>query len=288
VEAKLAAAGVAVHRVLPVGFWRRHTARADLRNHRKIAVIDGVVGYTGSQNLIDAGFKPGITYEELVVRVAGPAVLQLQALFAIDWFMECEELLDGAAVFPDPGPKGTAIAQVLPSSPDYPASNIQTLVVDLVHRARQRVVITTPYFVPDQSLLVALDTAVRRGVEVHLVVSQQADQYLVSLAQRSYYEELLEAGVCIHLYRDKFLHAKHLSIDDTVSLIGSSNMDIRSFVLNAEVSLVIYDRNITARLRQVQKGYFAGSKQLTRAEWEERSRLAVFGENLARLMSPLL
>jgi cardiolipin synthase len=284
----LTAAGVAVQRVLPVSLFRRQSARADLRNHRKVAVIDGRVGYTGSQNLVDAVFKPGVTYEELVARVTGPVVLELQAVFVTDWFMESGTLLDAPEVFPLPTATGPAAAQVLPSGPDYPTMNVQRLLVALVHGARERVVITTPYFIPDEALLQALETAVQRGVAVHLVVSRLADQLLVSLAQRSYYAELLRAGVRIHRYRDKFLHAKHLSIDDTVTLIGSSNMDIRSFVLNAEVSLVCYDPSVTARLRAEQERYFAGSDLLLPEEWDRRSLPAKVSENLARLMSPLL
>jgi cardiolipin synthase len=285
---KLSAAGVQVCSMLQVGLFRLVSARADLRNHRKIAVIDGRIGYTGSQNMINADFKPGITYEELVVRVTGPVVLQLQAVFISDWFIETEEMLDSAEVAPEPCGAGTVLAQVMPSGPDYPATNVQRLVVALVHAAQERVVITTPYFIPDDPLLVALETAVRRGVEVHLVVSRLADQMLVSLAQKSYYQQLLEAGVHIHRYQERFLHAKHLSIDGVIAVIGTSNMDIRSFVLNAEVSLVVYDAEVTARLREQQEKYFAASDRLSQVDWMKRSLVEKICENLARLMSPLL
>src|SRR5262249_26553561 len=231
---QLRLAGVHVERVLPVHFLRRQSARADLRNHRKIAVIDGRIGYTGSQNLVDPDFKPGITYEELVVRVTGPVVLGLQFVFVADWYLESDQLLDTPAVFPGPDVTGDVPAQPLPSGPGWAPAAIQRVVVALIHGARERVVITTPYFIPDGALLQALQTAVLRGVEVHLVVSKQPDQLLVSLAQKSYYQQLLESGVHVHLYHKAFLHAKHVSIDDEVALIGSSNMDIRSFLLNAE------------------------------------------------------
>jgi cardiolipin synthase len=285
---KFKVAGVTVHQVLPVHLLRRTSARADLRNHRKIAVIDGRIGYTGSQNLVDSTFKPGITYDELVVRVTGPVVLQLQAIFVIDWYMESEVMLDTPEVFPFPVGTGKVAAQVLPSGPDYRTTNAQRFIVALLHNARQRIVITTPYFIPDEALVQALETAALRGLEVHLIVSRLADQLLVSLAQKSYYAELLESGVKIHLYRERFLHAKHLSIDDGVALIGSSNMDIRSFVLNAEVSLVFYDRDVTARLIAEQERYFATSDLLTAEEWKKRSLGVKVCENLARLMSPLL
>lgn len=288
VVSKMTTAGVHIHVVLPVSLFRPRSTRGDLRNHRKIAVFDGRVGYTGSQNIVDASFKAGIVYEELVVRVTGPIVLQLQAVFVSDWFLETEEKLNASRYFPEPIGTGSVMAQVLPSGPDFPAENVQRLVVSLIHNARQRVVMTTPYFIPDDSLLVALDTAVRRGVEVHVVVSQTADQLLVSLAQHSYYTQLLNSGVHLHLYGEKFLHAKHLSTDDSIAVIGSSNFDIRSFMLNSEVSLISYDRHVAARLREQQERYFAGSKRLTASEWRNRSGFTKVCENLARLFSPLL
>jgi cardiolipin synthase len=285
---RLTAMGVAVHALLPVSLlpWRK--ARLDLRNHRKIAVLDGRVGYTGSQNLIAADFKGGIAYEDLMARVTGPAVLELQYVFAADWFLETNEVLDGEAEFPAPEITGGAPAQALPSGPDFPTQNNQRLFVALVHGARKRVVLTTPYFIPDEPLLQALQTAALRGVEVHLVVSEKGDHVIVSLAQRSYYEDLLEAGARIHLYREIFLHAKHLSVDDSVAVIGTSNLDIRSFALNAEVMLMIYDRGVAARLAAEQERYFANSRLLTLSAWRQRSFGSKLAQNLARLLSPLL
>jgi cardiolipin synthase len=285
---KLAAAGVLVHRVLPTGLLRLGRVRMDLRNHRKIAVIDGLVGYTGSQNLVNADFKRGIVYEELVVRVTGPVVLGLQFVFVSDWYLETDELLDTPAVFPLPPVTGDVPAQPLPSGPGWAPAAIERVVVALIHGARERVVITTPYFIPDTALLQALQTAVLRGVEVHLVVSKIADQLLVSLAQKSYYDQLLEAGVRVHLYREAFLHAKHLSVDGEVALIGSSNMDIRSFLLNAEIALVFYSKDVAARLRAEQERYFAHSDLLDAAEWRRRALVSKVAENTARLMSALL
>jgi cardiolipin synthase len=285
---KLQALGVAVHAMLPVSLlpWRK--ARLDLRNHRKIAVIDGHIGYTGSQNLVVADFKEGLTYEDLMVRVTGPVVLELQYVFASDWFLETDEILDGEAEFPGPQIAGGVPAQVLPSGPAFPTQNNQRLFVALVHGATRRVVLTTPYFIPDEPLLQAMQTARLRGVEVHLVVSEQGDQPVVWWAQQSYYEELLEAGVHIHLYRTRFLHAKHLSIDDAVAVIGSSNLDIRSFALNAEVMLMIYDPAAAARLAAEQERYFAGSRLLELETWRRRPFVSKVAHNLARLLSPLL
>jgi cardiolipin synthase len=180
------------------------------------------------------------------------------------------------------------MAQVLPSGPDYPDAGIGQLIVALVHGARERVVITTPYFVPDEALVQALKTAVLRGVEVHLVVSHLTDHILVKFAQRSYYSELLLAGIQVHLYKGRFLHAKHVTFDDEIALLGSSNVDIRSFVLNAEISLVAFDRGVTAQLRREQNRYFGASTALTVDAWENRTIVRRICENLARLASPLL
>jgi cardiolipin synthase len=285
---KLTALGVAVHGMLPLSLLPWKKARVDLRNHRKIAVIDGRVGYTGSQNLVSAEFKKGLAYEELMVRVTGPVVLELQYVFASDWFLETDEVLDGEAEFPGPEIAGSIPAQALPSGPAFPIQNNQRLIVAGIHGAGRQVVLTTPYFIPDEPLLQAMQTAVLRGVEVHLVVSEKGDQPIVSLAQESYYEELLEAGVHIHLYRKNFLHAKHLTIDDAVAVIGTSNLDIRSFALNAELMLMIYDSALVSLLATEQERYYANSRLLTLATWKQRSFGRKLAQNLARLLSPLL
>jgi cardiolipin synthase len=285
---KLTALGVAVREALPVRLVPWKKARLDLRNHRKIAVIDGRVGYTGSQNLVCAEFKEGLRYEELMARVTGPVVLELQHVFAADWFLETDEVLDGPGEFPGPDLAGGVPAQALASGPAFPTQNNQRLIVALVHGSRRRVVLTTPYFIPDEPLLQALQTAVLRGVEVHLVVSEKGDQVVVSLAQESYYEELLEAGVRVHLYRKNFLHAKHLSIDDAVAVVGTSNLDIRSFALNAELMLMLYDPSLVKQLAAEQERYFASSRLLSLAAWRERPFVRKVAQNLARLLSPLL
>ena len=284
----LRSAGVEVVAVLPYRLWNRNRGRRDLRNHRKIAVIDGQVGYVGSQNLIDADFKRGLVYEELVARVTGPIVGQLQAVWLVDRFVETDNILGGDDLFPAPLTEGTSPAQSLPSGPLYRRANVQRTLVALVHAARRRVVITTPYFVPDEPLVQALQTAVLRGVEVDLILSQARDQVLVCWAQRSYYEDLLDAGVRIHHYLPAFLHAKHVTIDDDVAMVGSSNIDIRSFQLNSEISVLIYDREVVARLAEIQQDCLARSKQISYEEWLARPLRAKLAENTARMVDSLL
>lgn len=285
---KMRAAGIDVIESLPVRLLRRRSARFDLRNHRKIAVIDGQIAFVGSQNLVNCDFKPGIIYEELVVRMTGPAVLQLQAIFLTDYVADTDNDLFKPEFFPHQNPTGTTAAQALPSGPGFPQANVQRLVVSLLYSAQQRVVITTPYFIPDEALLDAMKIAVLRGVEVHLVVSRQADQVLVCHAQRSYYDELLEAGVRIHVYREHLMHAKHLSFDDQIAVIGSSNLDLRSFLLNEEISLIVYDPAVAAALCRIQERYFAESDELKLDVWRNRPRITKILENSARLVDSVL
>jgi cardiolipin synthase len=286
---QLRTAGVEVRSMLPVGLFRRNAARFDLRNHRKVVVIDGHIGYIGSQNIADPAFVKHYPNEELVARVTGPIVSQLQAVFLADHYLETGEALDRAELFPDLEPTGNSVAQLVPSGPGYGQENGRDLIISMLYEARQRVVIVTPYFVPDEPFLQAICAAGQReNTRVHLVVSKHANQLITQLAQRSYYDDLLEAGVEIHLYRPHFLHAKLLTIDDDVALLGSTNMDIRSFALNAEINLLIYDRAVVQQLKAIQESYFANSERLTPESWQKRSATAKIAQNTARLMDSFL
>ncbi|MBV9873835.1 MAG: cardiolipin synthase [Verrucomicrobia bacterium] len=286
---ELQKSGVEVRSMLPVGLFRRKGERFDLRNHRKISVIDGTIGYLGSQNIADPTFVRNFPNEELVVRLTGPVVSQLQATFLGDHYLETEEVLDRAELFPDLKPTGDSAAQLLPSGPGYGQENGRELIISMLYEARRRVVITTPYFIPDEPFLNAICAAGRReNVQVHMVVSKHANQLISQLAQRSYYDDLLEAGIQIHLYRPHFLHAKLLTIDDHVALTGSTNMDIRSFALNAEINLLIYDRQVVEQLKVVQEDYFRNSDLLTREQWSKRSVFEKVAHNTARLMDSFL
>ena len=285
---RLRAAGIEVVELLPVRFFRRDKTRIDLRNHRKIAVVDGTVGYLGSQNIVAPKFVRGFPNEELVVRVTGPIVAQLQALFLADRLVETRESIAHPSHFGAGALTGGVFAQLVSSSPGYRQQVTQMLLVWLVHQAQKRVVITTPYFVPDESFLAALRTAVVRGVEVRLVLSKHSNQLLTNLAQKSYYTELLEAGVKLFLYRPHFLHAKHVVIDESLAFVGSSNIDIRSFALNAEASLLLHDPALAAQVRQLNERHFADSDLLTAEAWARRPLLARVSQNIARMADSLL
>jgi len=183
---------------------------------------------------------------------------------------------------------GDLDCQVLPSGPGFEFQNNLKLFVGLLHAAQQRIIIVSPYFIPDESLLVAITSACQRGVQVELFVSEIGDQAMVYHAQRSYYEELLRSGVTIWQYKAPFiLHTKSLTIDDEVAIVGSSNMDLRSFSLNLEMSVLVRGADFVAQVRAVEGDYRAASRQLTLDEWLRQPMGAIVLDNLARLTSAL-
>ncbi len=283
----LRANGVEVHSLLSPGTRR---ARRDLRNHRKIAVLDGRVGYTGSQNVVDAfDYKGrGLTYEDLMVRMEGPVVTQLQAIFLTDRFLETGQEPGDPDIHSLQPEAGTVTAQALPSGPTYEVENNERTFVQMLYGARKRIVVTTPYFVPDRPFVDAMLAGALRGLDVHLITPLQADQWLVRLAQESYYGELLAAKVKIHLYRPRFLHAKHISVDDDLCAIGSSNIDMRSFTLNEEDMVFFYDRSVVADLARIQDRHMRDSTLLDPAKWRERPALRRTAQQLARLVDSVL
>jgi len=288
---ELLAAGVQVVEALPVGMLRRRFGRIDLRNHRKIVVIDGAIGYIGSHNLAAKDFKVKEKYApwiDATMRVKGGVANDLQKIFVEDWFLETDEELwnlvretriDGVA---------PSIAQVLGTGPATYESAMPQLVLSIVHLAEDEVVLTTPYFVPDEPALAAMLTAARRGVRTVLVVPEHNDSLLVKLASRKFYQRLLEAGVEIWQYRGGLLHAKTIVADGRTSLMTSANLDRRSFELNLEASLVVYDERVSASLRAVQQGYLAKSRRIVPSEWYARPAWKRLIENAVGLLSPLL
>ena len=284
----LRSAGVEVLAALPARLIRRQTARYDLRNHRKIAVLDGRVGYAGSENIVDGRFVKGYSNEELWARVTGPVAHQLQAVFLADYYLETGRAIQSPELFPPEPMAGDSPCQVVPSGPSFPRENGRELVVEMLHSARERAVITTPYFIPDESVLQAMRAAASRGVEVTLVVSMHANQLISQWAQRAYYDDLLEAGVAVYLYEPHFLHAKHITIDGELALVGSTNIDIRSFTLNEEVNLLIYDPAVVGRLRAIQERYFQNSRRLQTDAWAARPLWSKVLQNTARLADSLL
>ena len=277
--------------MLPVQPLKGKFQRPDLRNHRKILIVDGDVGFTGSQNVIDASYdkrenlRRGLRWKDLMVRFEGPIVAGLNALFVTDWYSETDELLvrevepiavDRAGDLLD--------AQVVPSGPGFDGENNLRLFNSLIYAAQHRVTITSPYFVPDESMLYAITTAAQSGVDVQLFVSEIGDQarHLPRAAQ------LLRGAASrgrAHLAVSgaDILHAKHMTIDDQVAVIGSSNMDMRSFSLDLEISVMIKGTKFVHALRRVEDSYRTRARELTLGEWMRRPTRSKILDNIARL-----
>jgi cardiolipin synthase len=239
--------------------------------------------------MVDASYnkrsnrRRGLHWKDLMVRFEGPIAAEISALFLSDWYAETGELPTDA---PDLefDRSGSLEAQVVPSGPGFAGENNLRLFNALVYAARERVILVSPYFVPDDSMMYAITTAAQSGIEVQLFVSEVGDQPLVYHAQRSYYETLLRDGVRIFLYRaPTLLHAKHFTIDGDVAVIGSSNMDMRSFSLNAEISVLVRGASFVDDLRGVENAYREASMELTLEDWMRQSRVSKTLDSLARL-----
>ncbi|MBP3976966.1 cardiolipin synthase [Microbacterium sp. BLY] len=288
--------GVSWSWMLPVEPLRGRFQRPDLRNHRKLVVVDGDVGFVGSQNLISRDYdaekniRRGLQWQELVARVEGPVVGQIDTVFRMDWLAETGEDLGDAPVAEGGigARSGDLQCQLVPSGPAYSTENNLRLFLSLIHGAQDRVIITSPYFVPDEAMVYAITTACQRGLDVQLFVSELGDQGMVYHAQRSYYETLLRAGVRIFLYPAPYiLHAKHLSVDDDIAVIGSSNMDIRSFSLNAEMSLLVRGESFVTQMRTVEQKHRDAGRELTLDEWLREPARSTFLDGVFRLTSAL-
>lgn len=292
---RLREGGVHVVAALPGGLLRLPFVRFDLRLHRKIVVIDGRIGYTGSLNLVDPRFfkkDAGVgEWVDAMVRLEGPAVEAMQIIFLADWYVEshCEldYLLKSCDAQPQPS-RGDIETQVMPSGPDLPANAIEQVLLTAIYSARHELLITTPYFVPSEPLMLALVAAARRGVKVVLVLPRRVDSKLVRFASSAFKGELLEAGVRIALFEDGLLHTKSVTVDRTHCLFGSVNLDPRSFRLNFEILLAMYDSKFTAQLADLQQRYIDRSELMDLEAYRNRPMRYVVLESVARLLGPLL
>jgi len=268
-------------------------ARLDLRNHRKIVVIDGAVAYTGSQNLVDPRFfksKAGVgQWIDVMVRLEGPGVEALAGLFVHDWSIATGSVSDALLhTVRTPSRRGETVVQAMPSGPAYHGEAIRQLLLTMIYAARRELILTTPYFVPDDAMETALESAAHRGVDVTLVVPKRIDSRLVRWASPAHFEDLLEAGARIKRFRGGLLHSKTITVDKSFGLVGTVNLDMRSLWLNFEISLLVYDREFTNELRDVQLGYVEESDPVDLETWRRRPTARRLLENAAGLLSPLL
>lgn len=274
---------------LPVAPIHRGLGRMDFRNHRKLAVIDSRIGYVGSHNLINAdygGNRAG-PWVDLTARYLGPIVRQLATTFADDWAFETGEELP---IPPDDAfeSNGEVLAQAAPTGPGQTDDSYRKVFLAAIHGARQSLTLTSPYFVPDEPSLVALEMAADRGVAVTLILPQRPDHMFTAAAGRAHFQSLLEAGVSICLFQPGLIHAKTTTVDDALAIVGSANLDIRSFMLNFELGVVLYGGDPVARVRAFQARYRSQSRQLSAAEWSRRPVIRQYADRALSLLSPLL
>nr|WP_255549385.1 cardiolipin synthase [Corynebacterium sp. TAE3-ERU12] len=294
----LNATGVQWHAMLPISPFRLRSRRPDLRNHRKILVVDGSHAFVGSQNMIEAEYqseanhRDGRRWHDVMVELEGDIAAHLDAVFAVDWTSEGAEAPQPSATMkieePIADDPDINLVQVLPSGPGYTTEPNLRVFNDLIYAARHRITVVSPYLVPDESLLMALTTAAYSGIEVRLHVNEEADQFMVGHAQQSYYQALLEAGVKIRRFpAPNVLHAKFLIIDDEIAVVGSSNLDMRSFGLNYEVTIVTACGTLVDRLVALADEYDAASSALTEKMWQDRPWRQRYLDNVFRLTSSL-
>lgn len=292
---RLRSHGVQLYAALPASIIRMLFVRFDLRLHRKIAVIDGEIAYTGSLNLADPRFFRqwvGVgEWVDAMVRITGPAVEGLAITFLEDWELEtCEgvEKLSHTGDVHVLEPVGESTVHVVPSGPAIRRDAIDRLLISAIYEARRTIIITTPYFVPTESLQIALVSAARRGVDVTLILPLRVDSKLVRLASESHQDELLDANVKIQLYDGGLLHTKSVTIDDDISLFGSLNLDPRSLHLNFEITLLVHCAAFHEKLRDLQMRYLKDSVTLSIEQIRNRSLPVRLARNVVRLLGPLL
>ena len=290
---EMAGSGVRLARALPIDhpLFRVFFGRIDLRNHRKIVVIDNRITYCGSQNCADPAFLPKAKYApwvDAVMRFEGAVARQNQAVFAADWMTYYDEDICPLLRQPIEAPTEGFPAQVIASGPTVRHSAMPEMFASLIYSARHELVITTPYYVPDEALQGALCAAGNRGVAVSIVFPARNDDFAVAATSRSCYADLLVAGVNIYEYVGGLLHTKSLTVDGQITLIGSANMDRRSFDLNYENNILLSDAALTGEMRRRQDAYIALSKPVTIAEVNAWSWWVRLRNNALAMLGPVL
>jgi Phosphatidylserine/phosphatidylglycerophosphate/cardiolipin synthases and related enzymes len=272
--------------------FHRLTSKINFRNHRKLVIIDGKLGYTGGMNIADRyhkGLAWGI-WKDLHLRIEGQAVEALESAFLIDWYFTTRELLPLKHYFHDEKilQKGDTPVQVITSGPFGEWREILQAYLKIIHSAKEYVYLQTPYFLPGESLLTALQTAALSGVDVRLMIPERSDSHMVHLATRSYLKSILKAGVKVYLYQPGFLHSKMVVSDDAVSTVGSTNLDFRSFEHNFEINAFLYQKEMALKLKEVFLNDQNHCRRITLNHWIKRPRVEKFTESTIRLFSPLL
>lgn len=288
---EMKAAGIQIYSFLPVRF-HQIADKANYRNHRKIIVIDGEVGFVGGLNFADR-YMDGIPeigiWRDTHLKVKGEVVTSLQIVFLIDWyFVRQELLLDKAEYMPDKKEDGNVIIQTVSSGPDSDWASIQQAYFTLINMAKKYVFISTPYFMPGETTLNCIKAAAMGGIDVRILLPHRSDSYLTHWCNRSFVEELMEAGVKVYWYQKGINHSKIIVVDGIVASVGTANVDMRSFEQNFEVNLIMYDRNTA---RNVASGFLRDlkdSREESMHRWKFRPKREKLQESVARLFAPLL
>jgi cardiolipin synthase len=287
---RLTKAGVAHFPFMPVLFSGL-TGKMNYRDHRKIIIIDGKIGYLGGINIKDHYINAAdqLYWRDTHLRIEGEAVKPMQILFFTTWdFVQDEPIQLSEAFFPANRPENRAGVQIVSSGPDTDWPNIMEAIFAAIMVARSYIYITTPYFIPNDEILVALQTAARSGVEVKLLIPEISDSWISGSATNSYLQVMLEAGVDVYRYTKGFIHAKTMVMDDEVCSIGTANMDYRSFEINFEVNAFIYDKATSKELKQQFMDDLKNAQKVHLDEWTERSIAKKLIESLSKLLAPLL
>lgn len=261
------------------------------RNHRKLVVIDGRIGYTGGMNIAERylkGIRGGV-WRDTHMRVEGPAVSEMQTCFIVDWQFSSRQVLDACRYYPALSPKGPVTLQVATGGPMDEWRVIMQGIVQMIASSREYVYVQSPYLVPTEPVLLALRNAALSGVDVRVMIPYRGDRgIIVPLASRSYVDEVTAAGVKVYFYSGGYMHSKAIVCDDRVSTIGSTNMDVRSYEQDFEINAFIYDREVAVTLRKAFLHDQLDSWLVDPAKWAGRSWFKRYKESLARLLSPLL
>ena len=283
-------AGIEIYSFLPVRFPLL-TNKINYRNHRKIVVVDGIIGFVGGLNIADRylqGSEELGIWRDMHLRLEGEAVNSLQVVFLVDWYFVSDDIVKGDEYFPTNQPDESHFVQITASGPDSDWASIMQAYFAAIASAKSSIYISTPYFMPNEGILTALKTASLSGLDVRIMLPSRSDSKMVFWSSRSYVTELLEAGIKIYFYEKGFPHSKLLLVDEVLCSIGTANMDIRSFDQNFEVSALIYDEAITLDLQKSYLNDLQNSTEIKLETWENRPRWDSIRESVARIFSPLL
>ena len=285
-------AGIKTAKSLPVRFPTL-TSKVNYRNHRKIVVVDGKIGFLGGINVSDKYIHGDpdlkMPWRDTHLKLEGDSVNDLQMIFLTDWyFLTDEEIAEESIYFPECDVEEECVVQVLASGPDTDYLGVMKAYFSAITTARDSITIVSPYFIPNESVLTALRTTAASGVEVQMILPGVSDSRVVQSASQSYFEDMLASGVKIYLYYGGFIHAKLLMVDGILSTIGTANMDFRSFEQNMEVNAMIYDRSLNETLMKQFHIDLERCKEVTIEEWRKRSRSRKTAESFARLLAPIM